>query len=253
MKLLLKPLQVLYTIWACLTFLALMIPVCIWALLVLPFGPLKAGNLIFKACTLWADIWFVLILVHHRNIYEVPLSKDAAYIFLSNHNSYFDIPVLVKTFRKPVRPLGKAEVAKAPLFGIIYRNAIVTVDRSSPANRARSVARLKAFIRQGISVLVFPEGTFNETGKPLKEFYDGAFRIAIETATPIKPVLMLDSYDRLHYGSLFSFTPGKSRAVFLEEIPVDHLTLADLPRLKMEVFQVMEEKLRSYNASWIKD
>ncbi len=253
MTLFLRPLQILYSIWACLTFLLLMIPVFIWAIIVLPFGRVKGGNLILKACTLWADIWFVLIFIRHQSIYEAPHDEAASYIFLSNHISYFDIPVIVKTFRSPLRPLGKAEISKAPLFGIIYRNAIVTVDRSNPANRAKSVAQLKSFIRKGISVLVFPEGTFNETGKPLKDFYDGAFRIAIETATPIKPVLMLDTYDRLHYKSIFCFTPGRSRSVFLEEIPVAHLTLADLPRLKMQVYGVMEEKLRSYGASWIKD
>jgi 1-acyl-sn-glycerol-3-phosphate acyltransferase len=40
------------------------------------------------------------------------------------------------------------------------------------------------------------------TGKPLKEFYDGAFRIAIETGTPIKPVLLLNTYERMHYSSI---------------------------------------------------
>jgi 1-acyl-sn-glycerol-3-phosphate acyltransferase len=42
---------------------------------------------------------------------------------------------------------------------------------------------------------MFPEGTFNETNAPLKDFYDGAFRIAIETKTAVKPVLFLDAYE----------------------------------------------------------
>ncbi|MEJ7914365.1 MAG: lysophospholipid acyltransferase family protein, partial [Chitinophagaceae bacterium] len=213
----------------------------------------NAGNLIYKACSLWADIWFVLLFIRHKNIYEAPLEKGKAYIFLSNHISYFDIPVIVKAFRQPLRPLGKVQMQKIPIFGIIYKNVIVSVDRSSPANRARSVQLLKSFLQKGISVLVFPEGTFNETDKPLKDVYDGAFRIAIETGTPIKPVLMLDTHDRLHYKSIFSFTPGRSRAVFLEDVPVAGLTADQLPQLKAQVIQLMESKLRGYGASWIKD
>jgi 1-acyl-sn-glycerol-3-phosphate acyltransferase len=230
-----------------------MIPVFIWALCVSPFGRIKGGNLLYKACTLWGDIWLPLIFIWHKNIYEQPIDKKASYIFVSNHISYFDIPVIVKTFRQPIRPLGKAEIAKIPIFGFIYKNAIVTVERSSAPNRAKSVAVLKSVLKQGVSILVFPEGTFNETGKPLKEFYDGAFRIAIETSTPIVPVLMLDTFDRLHYKSIFSLTPGISRSVFLQPVSTEGLGSKDVTVLKDKVYALMEERLRHYNASWIKD
>jgi 1-acyl-sn-glycerol-3-phosphate acyltransferase len=63
-------------------------------------------------------------------------------------------------------------------------------------------------------IFIFPEGTFNETEKPLKDFYDGPFRLAIEMQTPIKPVLFIDTLDRLHYGGLLRLTPGPNRVVF---------------------------------------
>jgi 1-acyl-sn-glycerol-3-phosphate acyltransferase len=144
-------------------------------------------------------------------------------------------------------------MAKIPVFGFIYRNVIVTVDRTSPENRAKSVEILKSILLKGISVLVFPEGTFNITHLPLKDFYDGAFRIAIESGTPIKPVLFLDTYQRMPYEKLFSLNPGISRAVFLEEISTEGLTNADLPVLKQKVYELMETKLIYYKASWIKE
>lgn len=253
MKRILKLLQILYSIYAFVLFIVLMIPVFIWALIVIPFGKIKGGNLLYKACTLWGDIWCFLIFIHHKNIYEEPIEKGTSYIFVSNHISYFDIPILVKTFRMPIRPLGKAETAKVPLFGFIYKHAIVTVERGSAPNRAKSVSLLKSVIRKGVSVLVFPEGTFNETGKPLKEFYDGAFRIAIETGTPIVPVLMLDTHDRLHYKSIFTLTPGRSRSVFLPLVSTEGLETKDTSLLKEKVSAIMEERLRHYGASWIKD
>jgi 1-acyl-sn-glycerol-3-phosphate acyltransferase len=215
------------------------------------FGRIRGGDMILRLCMLWADLWFPLIFIFHKKIYEAPHDKSRSYIFVSNHISYLDAAILVKAFRQPVRPLGRIELSKVPVFGFIYRNAIVTVDRSSPENRANSVRILKSVIRKGISVLVFPEGTFNKTHQPLKEFYDGAFRVAIETQTPIKPVLFLDAYSRLHYSSIFSLTPGKSRIVYLDEIPVEGLTSADMPKLKEKVYVIMEEKLKEYKAAWI--
>ena len=216
------------------------------------FGKVRGGNFIYRLCSYWARVWFFLIGIRHRNLYEQPHDKNKQYIFVANHISYLDAPVIVKTLHQKVRVLGKVEVSKIPLFGFIYRNTVVTVDRSSATQRANSVRILKSVIRKGISIFIFPEGTFNETGKPLKELYDGAFRIAIETQTPIKPLLFLDSWHRLHYGSAFTLNPGRSRTVFLKEIPVAGLTGKDVEALKGQVSKVMEQKLKEYKAGWIK-
>jgi len=138
-----------------------------------------------------------------------------------------------------------------PLFGYIYSRAVVMVDRSSPGERSKSVRELRGVLGQGISVFIFPEGTFNETRQPLKEFYDGAFRLAIETGTPIQPILFPDTYDRMHYSSIFSLNPGRSRAFFLPEIPVTGLTPDDLPALKDRVYRLMAAELIRHRASWI--
>jgi 1-acyl-sn-glycerol-3-phosphate acyltransferase len=246
-----RPLLWLYNLYAIAWFVVLMIPVFLFAVPVSFFGNIKGGNLIYRACMLWADAWFALIFIRHKNIYEQPLRQDQSYIFVANHISYIDAPLIVKTFRKPLRALGKVEMTKVPVFGFIYRKAIVTVDRSSVGNRAKSVQILKSILRKGISVLVFPEGTFNTTYQPLKEFYDGAFRVAIESNTPIKPVLFLDGYSRMPYEQLFSLNPGLSRSIFLEEISTCGLSSEDVPFLKEKVYQLMERKLLEYQASWI--
>lgn len=253
MRNLLLPLRMLYVVYAFSLFVVLMLPVFLWSLFATLFGRIKGGNLVYKGCIAWADLWFFLIFIHHRNIYFQKPRKGQSYIFVANHISYLDAAVLPKIFRMPVRPLGKVEMTKVPIFGTIYKNAIVTVDRSNPGNRAKSVQVLKSILRKGISVLVFPEGTFNETGKALKDFYDGAFRIAIETGTPVKPVLILDMYDRMQTHAVFSLNPGRSRAVFLPEIATEGLTLKDVALLKERVYVLMEKELIAYGASWIKE
>jgi 1-acyl-sn-glycerol-3-phosphate acyltransferase len=251
MRAIFRPLQWLYVIYAFALFVILMIPVFIWSIAVLPLGRTRAGNLIYYGCVVWADIWFFLLFIHHRNIYIEKPVKGRSYIFVSNHISYMDSAIILKAFRRPVRPLGKVEMSRIPIFGFIYKNVIVSVDRSSSANRSKSVQVLKSVLRKGISVLVFPEGTFNLTHQPLKDFYDGAFRIAIETGTPIKPVLLLDAYTRMHYASVFSLNPGKSRALFLPEIPVAGLTTSDVSQLREKVFSLMKAELLQHDAAWI--
>jgi len=251
MKFLLAPIRIIYCLYAFFLFLVLMLIAAPIVFFCSFFGKIRGGNMIFKVCTFWADIWLPLIGIFHRNIRESSQDPRKQYIYVANHISYLDAPIVVKTIRHPVRILGKVEMSYVPLFGFIYRNAIITVDRSHASKRANSVRILKSVLKRNISIFMFPEGTFNETNKPLKEFYDGAFRIAIETQTPVMPVLFLDAYDRLHYGSVLSLTPGISRSLFLEEISVEGLTLRDVQMLKQKTFDIMEQALLRYRASWI--
>ena len=248
MQWLMKPLQWIYSIYALVVFVAIMLLIFPFVIIASFFGRIKGGNMILRLCMLWADLWFFLIFIYVRRIYQAPHEKGKPYIFVANHISYLDAPIIVKAWRQPVRPLGKVEMGRIPFFGFIYRNAIVTVDRSSPENRHESISILKRIIKRGISVVVFPEGTFNTTDKPLKDFYDGAFRVAVETQTPVKPVLFLDAFDRMHYGSVFSLTPGRCRIVYLEEIPVEGL---EVQELKERVYAAMEKTLLAYKAPWI--
>jgi 1-acyl-sn-glycerol-3-phosphate acyltransferase len=216
------------------------------------FGKVKGGNIIYNICRVWADVWLLIIGVFHKNIYEAPHDFSRQYIFVSNHISYMDIPIMMKAIRKQnFRVLGKSELGSIPVFGFIFRQAAVSVDRKDPEHRAKSVLVLKSIIKRGISVFIFPEGTFNQTHRPLKEFYNGAFKIAIETQTPIKPIIILDGYDRLNYNSIFSLSPGQSRTVFLEETNTAGLTVNDVAFLKEKVYRQMEDCILRYKASWI--
>ncbi len=246
MKFLLKPVQWIYCLYALIMFIVLMMGVLPFVVVALFLGKIKGGNLIYRSCKIWGFVWYFFVGLKHRNIYEVPHDPTRQYIFVANHISYLDIPPAFMSFNQPLRVLGKYEMSKVPVFGFIYRNTAVLVDRSSASGRAKSVRILKSYLRKHISIFLFPEGTFNLTHKPIKEFFDGAFRIAIETHTPIKPVLFVDTEDRLHYRSLFSLTPGLCRSVFLNQIDVEGLTLDDLPRLKETVFKIMEAGMCRY-------
>lgn len=246
-----KILRFLFSIYAAILFIVLMLLVFPFVIIASFFGRIKGGNIIYRLCVLWADIWFALTFLFVKKIYDAPHDDNKKYIIVANHISYLDIPMLVKVFRKPLRPLGKIEMTKVPVFGFIYKYAIVTVDRSDAQHRALSLRLLRSVLNKGISIFVFPEGTFNETSAPLKDFYNGAFKLAIETQTPVKPVIFLDTYSRMHYSSVFSLNPGISRVVYLEEIPVEGMTMDDLPALKSKVHEKMEQAIIAHKAPWI--
>lgn len=253
-KYLLFPVRFLYTLYAVTLFVLIMLlifPVAIYASLL---HPVKGGNLVYRLCRIWADASFVCWGIRHTNYYVAPHDPSRQFVFVFNHISFIDIPVIMKSIRRqPLRILGRGDLVKIPVFGFLYRIAVVCVDRSNPANRSRSILELKKIIAQGISILIAPEGTFNTTGQPLAHFYDGAFRIAIETGTPIKALIFPDNYNRLSFRSVFSLTPGKTRAYFLPEIDVSNYTIEQVHELKALVYRQMEEHIIALNAGWLQD
>ncbi len=254
MRYLTRFIQIIFTLYAFILFVAFLLLIFPLVIIASFFGKIKGGNFIYKLCHVWADFLFFMIGIVHHTIFESAHDENKQYVFVFNHISFLDIPVLMKAIRKQqFRILGKAEMARIPIFGFLYKNAVVLVERDNVAARAKSVLQLKSVLRKGISIVLSPEGTFNITHRPLKDFYDGAFKIAIETQTPIKPVLFLDTYDRLNYKSIFSLNPGRSRAVFLDEINVDGLSIKDVSFLKEKVYTIMEEGLTRYKASWIQN
>jgi len=242
----------LYTIYALAWFIFFTLLAFPLVLIFSLFGRHQGGNLICSMAKIWADAWYFVLGIRHENIFESVYDPSRNYIFLFNHTSYMDIPCLFESIRKqPFRVLGKEEIKKIPVFGFIYSRGAVMVNRESTFRKANSVRELKKLLTRHVSIGIFPEGTFNATGQPLKSFYDGAFRISIETQTPVKPVLFLDNYSLMNPGSVFSLKNGRSRAVFLDEVSPEGYSLENISLFKKKVYDLMEAKLIHYCASWI--
>ncbi len=247
MKILKRAVQLIYCLYAIVLFSILTILSVTAMFLILPFGREKISEHVYFICRYWGKILYLFMGVRHSEIFEATHDFNRAHIFVGNHNSYMDIPSIVQLKHQPIRPLAKFESSKIPLFGLIYRNAVVMVDRSDPEKRAQSLRNLKAALEKHISIFIFPEGTFSMTEDyPLKSFFNGAFKLAIEMNIPIQPVLMIDSVDRMHFSSALTLTPGKHRVVYLETVEVSDYTLDQMDALKDLVFKKMDEGMRRY-------
>lgn len=241
-----------FSLYAFLVFVALLLLLFPFFLLAAAGGKVKGGNAIMRLCRFWGDCWLLLIGIRHQIIAENRPDSNKSYIFVGNHISYIDAAFIITSVRQPFRALGAAEYGRYPLFGYVYQLVVICVHRKDPESRAKSVEALRSYLKKGISVLIYPEGTFNMGTTALSEFYNGAFRLAIETGTPIKPLLFLDTFDRMHYRSIFTINPGRGRTVFLEEISVEGYTLDQLDALKQHVYARMESELLKRNVPWVK-
>jgi 1-acyl-sn-glycerol-3-phosphate acyltransferase len=123
------------------------------------------------------------------------MDPAAAVICMSNHQSNFDIPVLLGYLPVPFRWLAKAELFKIPVFGRAMRGAgYIPIDRSDRPAAIASLRQAAAAIRGGVSVVIFPEGTRSPDGT-LKPFKKGGFVMAIEAGVPIVPVALRGTFD----------------------------------------------------------
>ena len=126
------------------------------------------------------------------------LDARRPYIFMVNHQSNVDIPILVQSLpRFQLRWIAKRELLWVPFFGwAMWATKHILVDRANPLNAVKSLRRAKQRIAAGISVVVFPEGTRSRDGQ-IQRFKKGGFLLAVETNTEIVPIAIKGSRDLL--------------------------------------------------------
>lgn len=146
------------------------------------------------------------------------------YIFVSNHSSQFDIPVLQHSIPNKMGMIFKKELAKIPLFGWQLKwGPYVMIDRKDPEKAMQSIEEAKEKIKNiGMSVVVFAEGTRSKTGE-VQPFKRGAFFLASRSGYPIIPVSISKTNEIMPKGK-FRIRGGKVKIHFDKPILTDHLS-----------------------------
>lgn len=239
-----KILQPIYTFYVVITFIiSIILAFPVIAILSIGNNNLTR-NAIYSIIRYWSIGWLFLIGMPVKIKGAIPFKEK--YIIVSNHVSYLDTLVIFPAISSYFRPLGKKEITKIPLVGFIYKQVVILVDRSDTASRSKSMRLMLQTLKKESNIVIFPEGTFNEKGTPLKEFYDGAFRLAINAQTNILPLILPDTVKRWHYSAWWKIWPGKNRAIFLPPVKVEGMDLSQLPVLKQIVFSQMENAILKY-------
>ena len=158
-------------------------------------------------------------------------------VYVANHGSYVDIMMLFKYIPGFLNMMGKASLARVPVWGPLFGNVYITVDRASAVSRGRAMVTARRGLAAGKSIAIFAEGRISpRPGNELLPLLDGAFQMAIEAGVPLVPVGMplnhmfmpdVEKDLRVRYHRL--------KIVFHPPIPTAGLTLADIPALKERV------------------
>lgn len=189
------------------------------------------------------DIWFFLSGVKRRIAGKNHFEKGKAFIVVCNHNSFMDVPLSSTCLPGPNKTIAKIEMTKIPVFGMVYKRGSVLVDRKSDASRKQSFNKMKEVLAMGLHMCIYPEGTRNKGKEPLQKFYDGAFRLSVETKAPIIPCLIFNTAKVLPRNKAFYFHPQPVAMHFLEPISPEGLKVEEL---RERVFSVMEEHYRMH-------
>lgn len=174
------------------------------------------------------------------------LDKNQSYIISSNHHSYFDILVLSIIHKNhPIVFVGKSELSKVPIFGMIYKKICIVVDRNNIRSRARVYQSAKQKIDLGNSLVIFPEGGITDNKELiLNRFKDGAFSIAISTQVPIALYAIKGLKEMLPEAWSQGY-PGKVKVKLIDVIHTDNLSLKSKNELKEICFEKLYLELSS--------
>ena len=174
--------------------------------------------------------WLILattgVRVHVQGVDRVP--RDGAYVFVGNHQSIYDIPILFSTLPFQLRIIAKASLGFFPVLGWHLRyTGHLLVDRGRPG--AAALNQVAGLIERGHSLLVFPEGTRSTDGR-VGRFRGGVFLMAVEAGLPVVPVAVIGSRHVMRKGRLMT-CPGEVEVVVHDPLPTSELTREDVRRL----------------------
>ena len=164
-----------------------------------------------------------------------------SFVFASNHVSYMDTPVALKSIPSEFRFMAKSGLFKVPgIGGHLTQAGHIAVDLDNPRSALRTLAAAGKMLKEhGLSVLVFPEGGRSESGE-MEPFKEGAAYLAIKGQVPVVPMALIGMRDILpmHSGHL---RPGKVTVRFGDPIEVSSLTLRDRDVLTQRIFDSIAE------------
>jgi 1-acyl-sn-glycerol-3-phosphate acyltransferase len=188
---------------------------------------------------IWSSLTGIWVTVEGRD----KIDDNKTYAFVCNHSNMLDIPFTASCIDHYYKPLVKKELMSFPILGPLLRMTSMGVDRSSPESRKNVSTKMAEAMKNGLSLLIFPEGTRNRTPEPTKEFYDGAFKAAIAAQANIAPFVLINIRHLQPVDSILIY-PGRITMRFLDPISTAGMTEADTEALKNRVRGMIDDVLR---------
>lgn len=204
-------------------------------------------GMFFRLSQIWARVIMLGMCLRPSVTREENFERGKGYMLVSNHTSMLDILLMLHLAKSPFVFVGKAELAKIPLFGFFYKRTCILVDRGNARSRKAVFDQAQRRLSQGFSICIFPEGGVpDDASIILDTFKDGAFRLAIDHKIPIVPMTFYDNKQRFPY-SFFEGSPGKMRAKVHPFIPTSNLESKDKSILREKTRNIILQELEKSN------
>ena len=193
----------------------------------------------------WSKLTIYLSFIFPKVEWEEKLSKKEQYIFCPNHVSTLDVPFILAVLPMPLQYIGKAEIAKIPLFGYFYKENSVIVDRANRRDAYSAFLKAGEKLKTGINMCIFPEGGIPKEDVFLKKFKNGSFRLALEQNIKIVPITLPDN-KRMFPEQYFKGRPGIVRVKIHKAIGSDSLVEKSIETFNLSVYNTIFEQLKNY-------
>lgn len=185
-----------------------------------------------RVMRIWARLFLLATTTRVEVVGADRVDAAGSYVFVGNHSSNLDIPVIMARVPASVRFLAKKELFKVPVLGGAMRAIhMVETDRRLGLSAHRRInEQVTTVVTEGLSLMIFPEGTRTSDGDMLP-FKKGAFRIAIDNSMPVVPVTIVGAYEgwRPHSKLIFG---GRVRLIIHDPIPTEGLAHSDIDDLR---------------------
>ncbi|MBW6508451.1 MAG: 1-acyl-sn-glycerol-3-phosphate acyltransferase [Desulfuromonadales bacterium] len=222
-----------------------------WTVIALSIGvclSLFGQNVVHRWGILWGRSCLWLAGLKLKVTGSENLTGDGPAIYVSNHQSNFDIPLLYAGLPIQFRWMAKQELFNIPLFGLAMKSSgYIPIDRSNRKEAMRSLTAAARRIRAGVSVIIFPEGTRSADGT-LQPFKKGALLLAAKAGVPIVPMAIHGSHQVQPKGSL-RINPTPLQLTIMSPIATDGLKMSHIDQLTDQVHDQIAHCLENHEQS----
>ena len=215
---------------------------CLLTIIILPFfGNTHKSNI---PAIIWARTLCALSLVHIKVQGHENIDPKASYIFVANHQSLYDMPLVYGWLKNNFKWIIKKEFRKMPIMGKTCElMGHIFIDRSNPMRAKHSLDLAKQNLKQGnSSIFLFPEGTRTRTGQ-IGKFKRGAFTIASDLHLPIVPVTINGAFNALPKG-LNYIIPGTIEMIIHSPIDTTNLNNENLNEMINQIKTIIQTDLK---------
>jgi 1-acyl-sn-glycerol-3-phosphate acyltransferase len=243
MKIIKEILGRVFAVWAMVIFIITMLPVVLAMWMIGLLKEPKRTAAFRNISKAWMRIFFFFTGIRLKIKGKENFRVGENYIVICNHNSLMDVPIATPFIPGSNKTIAKIEMSRIPLFGLIYKRGSILVDRKDKDSRRDSFRKMREVLEMGMHMCIYPEGTRNKTGLPMKEFHNGAFRLAVETGKSLLPSVIFNTKKVLPPDKAFFFWPAKLEMHFLSPVPISSTDNHE------EIKQRMYELMSSYYSS----